>query len=222
MRWSGTGSRSPGTPPQPGHAHGIAVSQAQSAAERTIGRSWRRASRAGGDALPQATRLGCRVRGARRGFGARFSRTDLTQRGLWSSGVAVSLVHRHCCRETCVARDEHAVDLPGYVAFEAADDLSFALARLRQRCASLRTPACADPAHPGQAGHVQRAVGFPVATAVEAMPHDLAGGGFDGGATPHRLAKEASLCPGRSLRPRSRVALTSGTDARGELLKTSR
>ena len=36
------------------------------------------------------------------------------------------------------------------------------------------------PAHPGQAGHVQRAVGFSVATAVEAMPHDLPGGGFDG------------------------------------------
>ena len=35
-------------------------------------------------------------------------------------------------------------------------------------------------AHPSQADHVQRTVGFPVATAVEAMPDDLAGGGFDG------------------------------------------
>src|SRR5215211_5119732 len=53
---------------------------------------------------------------------------------LWSSGVApsgdVGLVHRHFRRETGAARDEHAVDLPGDVAFEAADDLSLALALL--------------------------------------------------------------------------------------------
>jgi hypothetical protein len=35
-------------------------------------------------------------------------------------------------------------------------------------------------AHPSQADHVQRTVSVPVATAVEAVPHDLAGGGLDG------------------------------------------
>ena len=35
-------------------------------------------------------------------------------------------------------------------------------------------------AHPGQADHVQRTVGFPIAPAVEAMPHHLAGGSLDG------------------------------------------
>ncbi len=35
-------------------------------------------------------------------------------------------------------------------------------------------------AHPSQADHVQRTVGLPVATAVETMPDDLAGGGFGG------------------------------------------
>ena len=35
-------------------------------------------------------------------------------------------------------------------------------------------------AHPSQADHVQCTVGFPVATAVETVPDDLAGGGFDG------------------------------------------
>ena len=35
-------------------------------------------------------------------------------------------------------------------------------------------------AHPSQTDHVQRTVGLPVATAVETVPHDLAGGGFDG------------------------------------------
>ena len=35
-------------------------------------------------------------------------------------------------------------------------------------------------AHPGQTDHVQRTVGFPVATAVETVPDHLAGGGFDG------------------------------------------
>ena len=35
-------------------------------------------------------------------------------------------------------------------------------------------------AHPGQADHVQRTVGFPVTTEVETMSDDLAGGSFDG------------------------------------------
>ena len=87
----------------------------------------------------------------------------------------VSLTRR---RGTGAARDQHAVDLPGYVAFEAADDLSLALALLcAPRDVFLRT---AISAHPGQADHVQRTVGLPVATAVEAMPHHLAGGSFDG------------------------------------------
>jgi hypothetical protein len=90
----------------------------------------------------------------------------------------VGLVFRPGRRGTGAARDEHAVDLPGYVAFEAADDLWLALALL---CAPgdvfLRATISA---HPGQADHVKRAVGFPVATAVEAMPYDLAGGGLDG------------------------------------------
>ena len=43
-------------------------------------------------------------------------------------------------------RGEHqyAIDLPGYVALEAADDLSLALARLRQRCALLHIPPACD------------------------------------------------------------------------------
>ena len=36
------------------------------------------------------------------------------------------------------------------------------------------------PAHPGQADHVQRAVGLPVATTVETVPHHLARGGLGG------------------------------------------
>ncbi len=35
-------------------------------------------------------------------------------------------------------------------------------------------------AHPSQADHIQGTVGLPVATAVETVPEDLAGGGFDG------------------------------------------
>src|SRR5215212_5834318 len=51
---------------------------------------------------------------------------------LWSSGAApggdVDLGFRPGGRGTGVARDQHAVDLPGHVALEAADDLSLALA----------------------------------------------------------------------------------------------
>src|SRR5215204_2363091 len=53
---------------------------------------------------------------------------------LWSSGAApsddVGLVHWHCRRGTCAARDQHAVALPGDEALETADDLSLALALL--------------------------------------------------------------------------------------------
>src|SRR5215208_4348591 len=102
---------------------------------------------------------------------------------LWSSGAApggdgaLHLWSRR--RGTGTVSDQHAVGLPSYVALETADDLSFALAlRGAPREVLLRARISA---HPGQADHVQGAVGLPVATAVEAMPHDLAGGGFDGG-----------------------------------------
>src|SRR5215216_4552886 len=45
------------------------------------------------------------------------------------------------------------------------------------QCVWRRTPWCAGLlAHPNHADHVQRSVGVPVATAVEAMPDNLAGG----------------------------------------------
>src|SRR5215204_5744966 len=99
---------------------------------------------------------------------------------LWSSGAApggdVDLGFRPGRRGTGVARDQHAVDLPGYVALEAADDLSLALALL---CAPRDVLLGASiSAHPSQADHVQRSVSLPVATAVETVPHDLAEGGF--------------------------------------------
>src|SRR5215203_5737200 len=79
-------------------------------------------------------------------------------------------------RGTGDARDQHSVDLPGDVALEAADDLSLALALL---CAPRDVLLCTTiSAHPSQTDHVQRTVGLAGATAVEAMPHDLAGGGL--------------------------------------------
>src|SRR5829696_5654243 len=107
-----------------------------------------------------------------------FTRVTL----LWSSGVApgvdVGLVSRTRRRGTGAARDQHAVDLPSEVALEAADDLSLALAfRGAPRDVLLRATISA---HPGQTDHVQRTVSLPVTAAVEAVPHDLAGGGFDG------------------------------------------
>jgi hypothetical protein len=76
------------------------------------------------------------------------------------------------------ARDQHAVDLPGDVALEAANDLSLALALLCAPCYVLLGATIS--AHPSQTDHVQRTVGLAVATAVETMPDDLAGGGLDG------------------------------------------
>ena len=101
---------------------------------------------------------------------------------LWSSGAApgsdVEFGFRTGRRRTGAARDKHAVDLSGYVALEAADDLSLALALLgAPGDVLLRT---VISTHPSQADHVQRSVGLSVATAVEAMPHHLAGGSFDG------------------------------------------
>src|SRR5215207_1571662 len=102
---------------------------------------------------------------------------------LWSSGTApsgyVTVVLWPYRRGTGAARDQHAVDLPGDVAFEAADNLSLALALLcAPRDVFLRATISA---HPSQTDHVQRTVGLPVATAVETVPDDLAGGSFDGG-----------------------------------------
>src|SRR5215203_3806806 len=101
---------------------------------------------------------------------------------LWSSGAApggdVDLGFRPGGRGTSVARDQHAVDLPGYVALETADDLSLALA-LRGAPRDVLLGATIS-AHPSQADHVQRTVSLPVAASVETVPHHLAGGGFDG------------------------------------------
>jgi hypothetical protein len=47
--------------------------------------------------------------------------------------------------------------------------------------------------HSSQADHVQRTVGLPIATSVEAVAHYLSGGGFHGRHSAERLAKEASL-----------------------------
>jgi hypothetical protein len=91
----------------------------------------------------------------------------------------VDLGLRPSRRGTGTVSGQHAVRLPGYVALETADDLSFALALL---CASRDVLLGAGiSAHPGQADHVQGAVGFPVATSVETVSDDLTGGCLDGG-----------------------------------------
>src|SRR5215217_8798259 len=114
---------------------------------------------------------------------------------LWSSGVAPSgdlgLLFWTRRRGTGAAGDQHAVDLSGYVALEAADDLSLALALLcAPRDVFLRAKI---PAHPCQAGHVQRTVRLPVASSVETVPHHLAGGGLDGSDSAE--AGEGGLAP---------------------------
>jgi hypothetical protein len=106
------------------------------------------------------------------------------------------------------------------VALQAADDLSLALGRLRQRCASRRTAACDDlGASPSQTDHVQRtALASRLPThKVETMSHDLAGGGLDG--SDPAQSGEGGLASqslwGLSLRPRSTASrLAVGTDAR--------
>src|SRR5215212_9858699 len=95
-------------------------------------------------------------------------------------------------RGTGDARDQHSVDLPRDVLL----------------CATIS-------AHPSQTDHLQRAVGFPVATAVETMAEDLAGGSLyeshstqtgEGGLAPQPLG----VVPGRDQQCRGVV----GTDAR--------
>src|SRR5687767_7920054 len=75
-------------------------------------------------------------------------------------------------------RDQHAVNLPGNVALEAADDLSLALAFRGTPCDVLLGATISS--HPSQTDHVQRSVGVPVATSVEAVAHYLSRGGFHG------------------------------------------
>jgi hypothetical protein len=86
---------------------------------------------------------------------------------------------------------QYAIDLPGYVALEAADNLSLALALL-----------CAPPdvllgatisSHPSQTDHVQRTVGLPVAYIRLRRWRTTFPEEASTGETPHRLAKEASL-----------------------------
>ena len=73
---------------------------------------------------------------------------------------------------------QYAIDLPGYIALEAADDLSLALALLYAPRDILLGATIS--AHPSQTDHVQRTVSVPVAAAVEPMPDNLARGSFDG------------------------------------------
>src|SRR5215207_5357631 len=75
-------------------------------------------------------------------------------------------------------RDQHAVNLPGDVALEAANYLSLALA-FRGAPYDVVLGATIS-SHPSQTDHVQRSVGVPVATSVEAMAHYLSRGGFHG------------------------------------------
>src|SRR5918993_5262284 len=75
-------------------------------------------------------------------------------------------------------RDQYTVDLPGYVALQAAHDLPLALALSSASCdVVLGAPVAAHAHH---ADHVQGPVGIPVAATVEPMPDHFARGGIDG------------------------------------------
>ena len=66
----------------------------------------------------------------------------------------MGLVFRTCRRGTGAASDQLTVDLPGYIALEAADDLSLALTFRGASCdVFLRATISA---HPSQADHLQR------------------------------------------------------------------
>src|ERR687897_2787836 len=73
---------------------------------------------------------------------------------------------------------QYAIDLPGYIALEAADDLWLALAFRRAPRDVLLGATISS--HPSQTDHVQRTVSVPVAAAVEPMPDNLARGSFYG------------------------------------------
>ena len=86
---------------------------------------------------------------------------------------------------------QYAIDLPGYIALEAADDLSLALALLYAPRDILLGATIS--AHPSQTDHIQRTVSVPVAyfrlrRCLTTLPEEASMG-----ETPHRLAKEASL-----------------------------
>src|ERR687897_2971852 len=86
---------------------------------------------------------------------------------------------------------QYAIDLPGYIALEAADDLWLALAFRRAPRDVLLGATISS--HPSQTDHVQRTVSVPVAAAVEPMPDNLARGSFDG--RDPAQAGEGSLAP---------------------------
>jgi hypothetical protein len=98
---------------------------------------------------------------------------------------------------------QYAIDLPGYIALEAADDLSLALALL---CAPRDVLLGATiSSHPSQTDHVQRtALASRLPPRLRRCPTTLPVEASMG-ETPHRLAKDASLLNllGLSLRPRS-------------------
>ena len=100
---------------------------ATTAPRRTSGTRRRRVTRAH---PPSAQKLAevLRRAPAETTYEGLFTRVTL----LWSSGAApggdLGLLFWTRRRGTGAARDQHAVDLPGYVALEAADDLSLALA----------------------------------------------------------------------------------------------
>src|SRR5918994_5059724 len=88
-------------------------------------------------------------------------------------------------------RDQHAVNFPGNVALEAADDLSLALAFCGTPCDVLLGATISS--HTSQTDHVQRSVGVPVAYIRlrrwrTTFPEEASTGD-----TPQTRAKEASL-----------------------------
>jgi hypothetical protein len=126
---------------------------------------------------------------------------------LWSSGAApggdVGLLFRTCRRGTGAAREQHAVDLPGYVALEATDDLPLALAF---RGAPRATYSCVRPSRRIRARQIMYSARLAsrlpprLRRCLTTFPEEASMG-----ATPRRLAKDASLpnLLGLSLRPRS-------------------
>jgi hypothetical protein len=116
----------------------------------------------------------------------------------------VDLGLRTCGRGTCAPRDQQAVDLSGYVALEAADDLSLALAFL---CAPRATySSCVRGSRRIRARQImysaRLASRFPprLRRCLTTLPEEASMG-----ETPQRLANEASLFNllGLSSRPRS-------------------
>ena len=111
-----------------------------------------------------------------------------------------------CRQGTGAARDQHAVGPPSDVALAAADDLSLALARLRQRWPCEVFLRATLSAHPSQADHVQRTVGLPVTYSRLRRCRTTLPEEASMGAPQHRLAKgEASLLDLWGLSPAERA-----------------